>query len=407
MTVSDALFARLAIASFSQTGAKIAAAQDRIASGVNDPRVSADPARAVELSALRDMRAQLDTRQGLAARASDRLSLADQALSGLSDNLRQLKEITLRAANATMTPEGHAALRTEAAAIRDAVFSLANERDAQGRPLFGGTAPGHAFSRQSDGQIVYTGDDGTSVAQLDDTTRLATGLPGSQVFGAGDIFGMIDRVVTSLGEPVLSARSTISAESEGRMTLTRARSPEPVELTLTGPLGSARLSLDLRLDAPEAPMRAINALSAQTGIVAEMDSDGSSLRLRAEGMMTLGDLDQGAVVDPKVGFGSPGGRMDSLRPQVLDANDLIGQAGSAEDHMTRMRAAIGSLGAAVDQSAEALTQRRLTLDQAVARLNDVDIAETVTRLQGLLLTQQASQQSFVKIMGQSLFNYIR
>jgi flagellar hook-associated protein 3 FlgL len=72
-----------------------------------------------------------------------------------------------------------------------------------------------------------------------------------------------------------------------------------------------------------------------------------------------------------------------------------------------MRAQVGSLADAVGKNADSLAQRRLTLDQAVAGLHDIDIAETVTRLQSLLLTQQASQQSFVKIMGQSLFNYIR
>lgn len=91
MTVGDALFARLAIRGFTRIGGEVDATQSRIASGVNDPRPSADPARAAELSALRDVRARLDTRASLAHSAVDRLALADNTLSGLSEQVRQLK----------------------------------------------------------------------------------------------------------------------------------------------------------------------------------------------------------------------------------------------------------------------------------------------------------------------------
>ena len=51
--------------------------------------------------------------------------------------------------------------------------------------------------------------------------------------------------------------------------------------------------------------------------------------------------------------------------------------------------------------------RRLRIDQAVAGLEDLDVAAAITKLQGLLLTEQAAQQSFVKINGTSLFDYLR
>jgi len=182
MTIGDALFARLALRGFSTVGAQIAATQERISSGVNDPRMSDNPARGVELSALRDMRAQLDSREGLAARAADRLAMTDETLGGMTETLRQIKEVTLRAANDTLPREAYAALRVEAMALRESLMAAANSADATGRPLFAGTAPGPAFARTGEG-VVYQGDDGSSVAQLGDRTVLRTGLPGSQVFG--------------------------------------------------------------------------------------------------------------------------------------------------------------------------------------------------------------------------------
>jgi flagellar hook-associated protein 3 FlgL len=47
------------------------------------------------------------------------------------------------------------------------------------------------------------------------------------------------------------------------------------------------------------------------------------------------------------------------------------------------------------------------VDQAVSGLEELDVAAAVTRLQSLLATQEAAQQTYVRIAGQSLFDYLR
>lgn len=414
MTIGDALFARLAIRGFSTLSAEVGETQSRIASGVNDPRASADPARATELSALRDMRARLDTREGLARTAADRLSLTDEALSGLSDNIRQLKEITLRAANDTLSIEAEGALRSEAVMIRNEMLAIANASDTAGRPLFAGTAGAPAFEQTAAG-AVYRGDDGATVAQLGDRNRIATGLPGSQVFGTGPtgLFATIDDTIAALTEPMLSARQGVSAKGLARLDLTRSRAAHEVEVTLTGPAGSARVTLDLRLDAPGSPLEAINALSTRTGITAVMDDNGKSIRLVADGEMSVADQRGGDARVPVLTFGqiaSDGtakGPVTGLRPAPLTPNTLVARAEAGINQMALMRAEAGSLAAAVDKATLSISSQRLTVNQAVASVQDLDVAATITRLQSLMLTEQASQQAFVKISGQSLFNYLR
>lgn len=414
MTIGDALFARLAIRGFSNLGAEVGATQARIASGVNDPRASADPVRATDLSALRDVRARLDTRDALAKGASERLAQTDEALSGVSENMRQLKEITLRAANDTMTPEAQTALRSEAVMIRNSMLAIANSTDSAGRPLFAGTAGAPAFEQTTAG-VVYRGDDGNTVAQLSDRKRVATGLPGSQVFGTGPtgVFDTIDKTIAALTEPMLSARPTASAEGQARLDLVRTRGPQEISVTLTGPTGSARVTLDMRLDAPTAPLDAINAQSAVTGVTAVMEADGQGIRLVAAGELSISAQDGGDTRRPSLTLGevlsngTPNGPATSLRPTELTFNELVAAADTGVNHMALMRAEAGALGEAVDQSAQSIAAQRLTVDQAVAGLEDLDVAATITRLQSLLMTQQASQQAFVKITGQSLFNYLR
>lgn len=415
MTIGDALFARLALRGFSKITAETTALQARISSGVNDPRPSADPARAVELSALREVRARLETRADLARDAADRLALTDQTLSVLTENVRGLKQIALRAANDALTPEAHAALRIEAITLRASMLAAANSSDIAGRPLFAGSAPGPAFVDTLEG-VRYRGDAASSKAALGDRLVLSTGLPGRQVFGddATGVFAMADDLIRVLSDPMLSARPELRAENAASLSLQRGREDQAVEVTLTGPAGSARLRLDLRLDAPGDTLRVISDATHLTGIRAEMAPDGRSVLLFAEGPLTLSDQQGGPQQMPVLSMGQidPATRMPmrpvlSLRPSHLSINEVIARADDAVARMANARAAAGSLGAAVDRQTEAVSQQRLVVEQSVSAVQDLDVAAAITRLQGLLLSEQAAQQSFVKITGQSLFNYLR
>lgn len=415
MNVSNALFARQTTQGLGKLGAEIAGLQERIASGVNDPRPSADPRRASELSALRDLRAQLVQRDTAGRNAADRLSLTDQTLGTVTDTLRRVKEITLRAANDVLTPDAMAALRAEAITLRDSLQTAANATDMQGRPLFAGTAPGPAFVRGPQGGLVYQGNDAASMAQLGENHQIATGLPGSRIFQAGgrDVFALLDDTVAALGPSLLAARGQVSADSSAQLDLLRSRAGDMVTVTFIGPAGSAQVDLDLRLDAPEAAVTAINAATGRTGISASLAENGTSLRLAAAGPITLSDQ-QGGPRDQTVlrlgqidVQGRATGPITSLRRADMQINALLADAGTAVDHLATLRAEAGSLAAAVDTRREALAAQRLTLDQSIAQIGDLDVAATLTRLQTLLTTQQAAQMTFVKIVGQSLFNYLR
>lgn len=415
MTIGDALFARLALRGFSKITAETTALQARISSGVNDPRPSADPARAVELSALREVRARLETRADLARDAGDRLALTDQTLSVLTENVRGLKQIALRAANDALTPEAHAALRIEAITLRASMLAAANASDIAGRPLFSGSAPGPAFVDTLDG-VRYRGDAAPSQAALGDRLILPTGLPGAQVFGddASGIFAMADDLIRVLSDPMLSARPELRAENGARLMLERGRDDQAVEVTLTGPLGSARLRLDLRHDAPGDALRVISDVEHLTGIRAEMAPDGRSVLMFAQGQIALTDQQGGPQRSPVLSMGQidPDTQATtrpilSMRPAHLSINEVVARADEAVARMANARAAAGSLGAAVDRQKDSVAQQKLVVEQSVSAVQDLDVAAAITRLQSLLLSEQAAQQTFVKITSQSLFNYLR
>ncbi|WP_126979220.1 flagellin N-terminal helical domain-containing protein [Frigidibacter oleivorans] len=420
MTLGDALFTRITIRDFDRLSARIGDIQSRIAAGTNDPRISADPARATQLSALRDLRARMEGQTDLAARAGDRLALVDRTLQAVSAGVMRMQQIAQQAANDTLTPEAQAALRIEATALRDEMQGHANATDSEGRALFGGTAAGAAFSGSGE-TLAYRGNGARPLVRLGDGQEVATGLAGPAVFGTAGagLFGLANDLVAALTPPMLTARAMASAEGSARLDLLRGRPADSLTLTLTGPAGSAEVVLDLRADAPGAAAEAINAVAARTGIAATMAEDGSGLLLSAAGRIALSDLAL-TLAPPATGsdrdrpratltaFGGDGGTatVTGLRPARLAATELVGDAAAALDRVTQTLAEVGALGATVDRRTDMIAARRLELDLSMSRLGDLDVAEAATRLQSLLLSQEAAQQTFVRIAGSSLFDYL-
>ena len=54
-----------------------------------------------------------------------------------------------------------------------------------------------------------------------------------------------------------------------------------------------------------------------------------------------------------------------------------------------------------------LESRKLIIDRDVSALNDTDLAEMITKLQGQMTNLEAAQAAFSKIGQQSLFDYLR
>ncbi|CUX82049.1 MAG: flagellar hook-associated protein 3 [Roseibaca calidilacus] len=413
--ISDAQFAQTAIRAFTRQDQQISDLQTRLSSGVNDPRVSADPARAMELSALRDLRSDLSTQTDIGRIAADRLAMTDSVLSEVSDGVRELYRISLQANNDTLTREAHGALRVQAETLRNTLLAAANATDPQGRPLFSGNAPGPAFVNAPDG-VRYQGDNSATAIQMGRNTLMQTGLPGGQVFGDGQdsVFALLDDVITGLSDPVLGARDTVRANQQA--TLQLGIQDDPITFDIAGPEGRTLVQLPLSAGSEAAQIAAINSVSAQTGVQAQAAPDGVGIRLSAAGDMTLsnqtspmGNLASRPLVTLQQldSDGTTTSDPVALRPAHLERQELLARSSAKVGHMAEMHAAVGALGSTLDSRLEQIAETRLTVDQAMSRLNDVNVAETITRLQTLLLTQQASQQSFVKIAGQSLFDYLR
>jgi flagellar hook-associated protein 3 FlgL len=96
---------------------------------------------------------------------------------------------------------------------------------------------------------------------------------------------------------------------------------------------------------------------------------------------------------------------DDLEADSPDGISLT-QLDNAMERIDQGRAAIGGRRNAIDQQREMHASFGLVLEQQRSRLEDLDYAEAASRMQRQLLALQATQQTFTKVQGLSLFNYL-
>lgn len=154
--------------------------QAQMSSGQKLDRSSDNPVAASRLRTL----ARLETLSGIDQTNSDRanadLSLADSAMSDMSDALIRAQELATQAANSTLTDDQRASIGAELDQIFNNLVALANARDSNGHALFGGASSGDAYSLDASGNAVYVGTSSTGTLPLGEEQNVTRSMTGPE-----------------------------------------------------------------------------------------------------------------------------------------------------------------------------------------------------------------------------------
>ena len=88
-------------------------------------------------------------------------------------------------------------------------------------------------------------------------------------------------------------------------------------------------------------------------------------------------------------------------------NDIIADLNASIDHFAINQTRVGAELNKLDNQKVLLERRILLMDENLSGLEDADLANLVSKLQSMIVSRDAAQQSFVQIGQQSLFDYIR
>ena len=428
MRVSNKLFNEQQVRAFQSMRSDMQGIQEKIASGNKINRASDDPMGAVNLSAAREQQTLIEQFSKNSDLANMRLDLSDKTLDEMTTVLTRMTELTATAGNGVYDGFGHQAILNELKQLSEVALGLANTTDSMGRPLFAGrSAVDVPFTRNVDGTVAYNGDRGQHSVQVSESLTTLTGIDGGSAFmrvetpnGRRSVFEVIQSAMNSI-ETGAQIKGQATGGNKTRLDFTLPSKTETWSFTLSGNAGTAEITANVARDNLGAMVTEINRFTSQTSVSAAIDA--------ATGDMILTDITEGEIkiedisisgqdsasekLTSYVEFTKLDGSLAAIGPTVklTDRDQLIAynisSMSAAMDSISNKRSLIASQMSKNGMQKDVLEGRKLVVDRDVSKLNDTDLAEMITKLQGQMTNLEAAQAAFSKIGQQSLFDYLR
>ena len=183
MKVSTSLFFERASAQLGNVQGSLAKTQEQLSTGKQITKPSDEPDKASTVTRLESEMARQKSYQETLTTVQTRLTSQETSLRNVSDVLIRIKELTVQAANDTISAPDRKAIGLEIIGLRDQLLSQANAQDTNGNFLFAGSRSTQApYALDANGHITYQGDQSRMKVPVGDNRRMNANTPGSDVF---------------------------------------------------------------------------------------------------------------------------------------------------------------------------------------------------------------------------------
>ncbi len=397
MRVSTLSIQQGGVANMLRSQAELARTQSQIATGKRVVTAADDPGGAVQIQQIERALAANQQYAANSAVLSSRLSLEEQALADAGNLIGRVQELTLQANNGVLDLGSRRAIAVEVRARADELLAIANRQDAGGDFVFAGTrSAARPFGRIGAG-VAYAGDAGTRLVPVSTSQRIDDGHSGDDVFmnipgGTGSF--RATAATTNTGTGILDPGS-----------MTNLAAWVPGNYTVQFDTASSYQVLDASnaviASGPYVSGGSITVYGAQVAI-SGAPAGGDRFTIAPGGFR-----DVFATLDSLVGAleSSPG--TPAARAQLSsEMNGIIQQLSQTADHLLNVRADVGSRLSRLDSVTATREDLDLQLNTSLSTLRDVDYATAITKMNAQLVSLQAAQQSYTRIAGLSLFDYL-
>lgn len=335
--------------------------------------------------------------------ATQTLTLEENALQSVTTVMQNIKSMVVEAGNGTLNDTDRATIATTLQSSFDQLQGLANTDDGNGQFLFAGFKSGSApFVRQANGSILYAGDQGQRLVQVDVWRQMAGADDGRSIFqtvqgGAGYVSAS---PVGNAGSGVFSATSVVN-------------------------VADPNYGKDFVISFPTASTYEVKTAAGVSIVPATAYSGGSpiqfgGLQISVSGVPAAGDNFKvftaknagtnifSALSDVITALKTP---VDNAGPaaqaQLLNALSTGNRKiSNAHDNVLTVRASVGSRLQELEALGTTGDSRNLSDKSYLSDLQDLDYASAISEFYQRQTALQASQQTFVKIQQLSLFNYL-
>lgn len=400
MRISTNQYRQLSLNALLDQQSRLSKVQQQIASGRRILTPADNPTGTARSLALANSIGATQSYSQNADQVEPRVELEDSTLTQVQNLIQRLRELAVQANNATQTAVDRKQIGAEVREGFMQLVQLANRTDGNGEYLFSGLQSRTQPFLRIGNDIAYQGDQGQHLTQIGPQRQLATTHSGYEVFM---------KIRTGDGQFAVGAASTNS----GSAVITPATVTDPSALTGS----SYTLTFDTNVAGDLTYTLSKDGTPATTQVFDPSQSirfDGLSVSF--DGIPAKGDQ---FTVQPS-GFQSLFETVDRFATALETAQDgangrtayqnignqTLQNLDQALNHILNVRAQVGGRLNALDGGRNANDAAILNLQTAKSGIDDLDYASAVTELYQYLTGLQAAQQSYVKIQGLSLFNYL-
>ncbi|HLI17599.1 MAG TPA: flagellar hook-associated protein FlgL [Rhodanobacteraceae bacterium] len=397
MRLSTSWMQQTAINSILSNQSAMAQTQAQLSSGKRILNASDDPVAAAQVLGLQQVEDANQQYQRNIDSAAAQLGLEGNALTQVTSILQSARSLALEGNNATESPSDRAAIATQLQQMFSQLVQTANSTDGQGNALFAGNAVlGTPFVQGAGYDVTYAGDDGQRMVAAAPGMQVATGDPGSNVFmniPAGNGRFVVQAGASNAGSLVVGASSVAN--------------------TSTYTPGSYTVTF-----AADGSWQAVNAAGDNVGSGSYNSASGGAItfngmQIQLDGMPAAGDtltVQSGATQSM---FDSLGNLINAFRnmPAGSKSSNVVNQQIEGIDQSLQR---VLDVQAQVGARTNTLTQQKTTegnLDVqyqgSISNLQNVDMASAIGQLNLQQVALEAAQQTYVKVQGMSLFDYLK
>ena len=161
----------------------LAKSQAQIAARKQVLNPSDAPDQAAAIARLKSVIRRQDSYAVTINTTQSRLEVESSVLESANSVLIRIKELAIQANSGTQSPVSRQAIASEMKGLRNHLLSLANTQDTNGNYMFSGSQTHtEAFATQSDGSVVYQGDQTRMSVEVGEQRKITINRPGSDAF---------------------------------------------------------------------------------------------------------------------------------------------------------------------------------------------------------------------------------
>ena len=381
--------------------ARLNETQLQLSTGKRVNRPSDDPSASTQLLKLSTLKSKAEQYNKNIESARNQLQLQESVLSSVSNVLQRVRELTVQANNATQSNESRAAIADEIYNRIDELLQYANTKDANGEYIFSGfNARSQAFVASGQG-YTYQGDQGERMLQISEDLQVAVRSNGAEVFAG-----------SKTGDGRFTLVTNAANQGNALVKMTSVTDATLDDYTLTFVAGAN----------PGDPLT-YQVVNSNAAVVATGNYESGTtisfggVALQIEGDPKAGDSYQVSESTRQDIFTSLKNLADGLNnpnsssaDHAREANNLGGALAAIDQALSNnqtLRTKAGNSLQVVDQREDANLDNLLRIESQISGIEDLDFAEAVSELNLQTVALQAAQQSYIKIQGLSLFNFLR